>query len=114
MSATADYTLPGGIVGLTGPVDKPAPGTLPLRGDLAHVALAGRYLAAHYVIPVRRTVGKDGAVMLMMPRDDAEEVTRLSAGTDVEILDYAGDWCWAACGPEGPSGYFHSSELIAE
>ena len=43
------YTVPSGNIGLKGPVAKPAPGTLPLRGDLAHIALAGTHLAAHYV-----------------------------------------------------------------
>ena len=57
MSEQASYSLPEGIVGLTGPVDRPAPGTLPLRGDLAHIALAGRYLAAHYVIRKMEQMG---------------------------------------------------------
>lgn len=100
-----DYTVPDGVLGLVGPVQKPAPGTLPLRGDLAHIALAGRYLAAHYVIPQTRMVGADGAALQQAPRDDAEIHTRLAAGTPVELLDIAGDWAWICAGPQGPSGY---------
>ncbi len=51
MSDVTTYEVPDGPLNLAGPVARPAPGTLPLRGDLAHIALAGRHLAAHYVIP---------------------------------------------------------------
>lgn len=105
MTRPADYSLPTGTVGLTGPVERPAPGTLPLRGDLAHVALADRYLAAHYVVPLCRTVGPDGAQLKLTMRDDGEPGASIAAGTTVELLDCAGDWAWIACGPEGPSGY---------
>ena len=40
-SDASKYSVPGGNIGLKGPVAKPAPGTVPLRGDLAHIALAG-------------------------------------------------------------------------
>lgn len=106
-----DYTVPDGVLGLGGPVQKPAPGTLPLRGDLAHMALAGRYLAAHYVIPQARLVGQGGAALHLSPRDDAEIHTRLAAQTHVELLDIAGDWAWVCCGPQGPSGYCPASQL---
>ncbi|WP_374409158.1 hypothetical protein [Pelagerythrobacter sp.] len=112
MTAQVQYHLPEGPIGLTGPVARVAPGTLPLRGDLAHIALAGRYLAAHYVVPQPRTIGLAGATLHQIPRDDAGSVIDLAAGTPVEALDYAGDWCWASCGPEGPSGYLRTALLI--
>ncbi len=111
MSAAADYNLPEGIIGLNGPVQKPVPGTLPLRGDLAHVALAGSYLAAHYVIPHARKIGGEDVILKLNSRDDAEDGARLLAGTPVELLDCEGDWVWITCGPEGPSGYAHNSAL---
>ena len=113
MSESATYDLPQGIIGLTGPIARPAPGTLPLRGDLAHIALAHRYLAAHYVMPEKRTLGPNGATLLHQPRDDAEKGVVLAPGETVELLDIAGDWCWACCGPDGPSGYFRSRALAA-
>ena len=68
---SANYAMPTGRVGLKGPVPKPAPGTLPLRGDLAHIALAETHLAAHYVIPEVRAVNGDGADLHLMPREDS-------------------------------------------
>lgn len=105
--------MPSGIVGLAGPVDKPAPGTLPIRGDLAHIALAQRYLAAHYVIPELRTVGESGATFLLQPRDNSDSGASLEAGATVEVLDVAGDWVWACRGPDGPSGYLRTGALVA-
>ena len=113
MIAAAAYDLPTGIIGLSGPIERPAPGTLPLRGDLAHIALAHRYLAAHYVVPQVYTLGPDGAVLLHQPRDNADAGAKLAPGSTVELLDVAGDWCWACVGPEGPSGYFRSAALAA-
>lgn len=114
MSAPASYSLPEGIVGLKGPVEKPAPGTLPLRGDLAHIALANRYLAAHYVIPTCRTIADFGVTLKLNMRDDAEEGAKLEAGTTVELLDVAGDWAWITRGPEGPSGYVRLGTLAPD
>lgn len=114
MSDAADYTLPTGIVGLTEAVAKPAPGTLPLRGDLAHIALADTHLAAHYVIPVVRVIGSVSTMMFLSASDDAEIITDLEPGTEIEALDYAGAWCWACLGPEGPSGYVPVAALTPE
>ena len=111
MTSPASYTLPDGIVGLKGPVDRPAPGTLPLRGDLAHIALAGRYLAAHYVIPQLRRVGSEAVTLKIAMRDDADDGATIDAGAEIELLDCAGDWAWIACGPEGPSGYVRLGAL---
>lgn len=105
VTATASYSLPEMTVGLKGPVERPAPGTLPLRGDLAHIALADRFLAAHYVIPKTRRLGDAPVTVKLAMRDDADEGATLPAGETIELLDCAGDWAWIACGPEGPSGY---------
>jgi len=105
------YTVPEGVLGLKGPVDKPAPGTLPLRGDLAHMALAVSHLAAHYVIPHPRMVGDEGAALHLAPRSDAEVHHHLAPATAVELLDIAGDWAWVCLGPQGPSGYCLTAQL---
>lgn len=109
-----EYAVPTGVLGLKGPVEKPAPGTLPLRGDLAHIALAGVHLAAHYVIPQIRAVGTAGAGLRLAPRDDAEVFTRLAAETRFELLDIAGEWVWGCLGPHGPSGWCRASEIAAD
>ena len=105
------YGVPDGVLGLVGPVAKPAPGTLPLRGDLAHMALAGTHLAAHYVIPHARIVGAQGASLRLAAREDAETHHQLAAGAAVELLDIAGDWAWVCMGPQGPSGYCLTARL---
>lgn len=106
-----DYTIPGGILGLTGPIAKPAPGTLPLRGDLAHISLAGTHLAAHYVIPNLAEVSAAEANMRNQARDDADVNCTLAKGDMVEVLDFGHEWVWCCKGPEGPSGYVHTDCL---
>lgn len=107
----SDYAVPAGGLGLKGPVERPAPGSLPLRGDLAHMALAGTHLAAHYVIPHLRTVGAAGAGLRLSPRADAEVFATLPASSRFELLDVAGEWVWGCPGPQGPAGWCRASEL---
>lgn len=111
MSGATTYEVPSGPLRLAGPVVRPEPGTLPLRGDLAHIALAGTHLAAHYVIPHVRRIGAQETIMYLASRDDSEEVMRLEPGTEVEVLDVASEWLWVCLGPEGPSGYIKADCL---
>lgn len=110
---TTEYAVPAGVLGLKGPVEKPAPGTLPLRGDLAHIALAGSHLAAHYVIPHVRTIGTEGAGLRLAPRADGEIFATLPAGSRFELLDVAGEWVWGCPGPQGPTGWCRASDLAS-
>ncbi|MEM6909245.1 MAG: hypothetical protein AAF494_11245 [Pseudomonadota bacterium] len=109
-----EYKIPSRELGLNGPVTKPKPGTLPLRGDLAHIALAGKHLAAHYVIPERRSIGTSGAALHLLPRKDSEIANRMAPGAAFEVLDVEGDWVWGCAGPDGPSGYCHVDELAPQ
>ncbi len=111
MTETVAYRPPQGQLSLAGPVARPAMGTLPIRGDLAHIALANRYLVAHYVVPEQRTIGASGAALLCQPRDGSDPVAELEPGSPFEALDYAGEWCWGCRGPEGPSGYLRTALL---
>lgn len=106
-----EYAVPVGVLGLNGPVERPAPGTLPLRGDLAHIALAGTHLATHYVIPHLRAIGDAGAALRLAPDESAETFTQLAPGSRFELLDVAGEWVWGGPGPHGPSGWCRASEL---
>lgn len=110
----AKYAVPAEGVRLSGPVARPAPGTLPLRGDLAHIALASRYLAAHYVVPIARRIGNTDIALLLQPLAGADTVRTLPAGQPVELLDTQGDWCWVTLGPDGPSGYVQRTALAPE
>jgi len=105
MSGSALYQVPEGPLCLAGPIARPEPGTLPLRGDMAHIALAGTHLAAHYVVPHIRQIGDEGAVLHLASRADSDVVATLAAGTNFELLDIVGDWAWGCLGPDGPSGY---------
>ena len=110
MSDNAAYPIPDGPLGLTGPVKKPAPGTLPLRGDVAHIALANRYLVPHYVVP--NIVTLPAATPVFLTQDDRSEVLlTLETGDSFEVLDFTSEWAWGACGPDGPSGYVKRSAL---
>ncbi len=110
VGAEHEYEVPTEQLSLSGPVSRPEATRLPIRGDLAHVALARRYLVAHYVVPQVRTLAVDSS-LLRTPRDDAEEVAALVAATEVEVLDCAGAWAWACLGPEGPTGYLPIAAL---
>ena len=111
MTDAGAYPLPEGQLSLSGPVARPAVGTLPIRGDLAHIALANRYLVAHYVVPQPRQICEAGATLLCLPREASDPVIALDPGAAFEALDYSGDWCWGCCGPEGPSGYLPMTAL---
>ncbi len=104
MSDQPKYQVPERQLALSGPVARPEHTGLPIRGDLAHIALADHYLVANYVVPMDRVLNSD-ATLHSLPRADAEAVARLSAGTRFELLDIAGAWAWGCLGPQGPAGY---------
>ncbi|MXP13459.1 hypothetical protein GRI44_01650 [Altererythrobacter confluentis] len=117
MNKAGTYELPEGLLALDGPVVRPKPGTLPIRGDLAHIALADKFLVAHYVVPQTRPIGGADVELKLAPRDDAETVTTLAAGSYFEVMDFTGTgaaaWAWGCCGPDGPTGYVPASTLAA-
>lgn len=105
------YDLPKGLLALDGPIARPAPGTLPIRGDLAHIALARRYLVAHYVVPQVYRIGPADAELKLTANPQSTTVAMLPAGSALEILDHAGAWSWGCVGPEGPTGYVLTAQL---
>lgn len=109
MSDSTTYPIPNRQLSLSGPVARPEPGTLPLRGDVAHIALANRFLVPHYVVPTVVEVA-DGPAPLLLGMDEAsEQIAVLDMGDRFEALDVSDNWVWGACGPEGPSGYVKRS-----
>ena len=90
---------------LSGPVARPDPASVPIRGDLAHVALAGTHFVPHYAVPQPRAVLPGGAPLLAEAVSDAEELCVLMEGDSFEVLDVAGQWAWGCIGVEGPVGY---------
>lgn len=95
---------------LSGPVTRPS-AAIPLRGDLAHVALAGRYFVPHYAVPQPRAVLPGGAPLMASTSADAAEICTLMEGDSFEVLDLVAGYAWGCLSLEGPSGYIHLDRL---
>lgn len=104
-------THPQGPYVLAGPIARPDPRQEPIRGDLAHVALAGKHFVPHYAVPQPRIVMPGGAPLLTDPKDDAEELCVLMEGDSFEALDIVGKWVWGCLSLEGPVGYVRADQL---
>jgi hypothetical protein len=100
------------LLSLNGPSIAADPGRLPLRGDLAHIKLAGRCFVPHYAAPMLHRA-KAGAVLLVQARDDAEMITALPEGSLFEVLDIAGSWAWGQIENDGFVGYVPLADLEA-
>jgi len=103
--------MPLGPFALSGPVDKPDPRQIPVRGDIAHIALAGMYFVPHYVVPMQRMVGDCGANMRAEASDASEIVYDLSPGQRFDLLDVTQGWAWGCTGPDGAVGFVKLTEL---
>jgi hypothetical protein len=102
-----------GMLSLTGPGATAEAGHLPVRGDLAHIKLAGRYFVPHYAVPMPHAIARDGAVLRKAGKAEAEMVETLPAGAIFDVLDIAGGWAWGQYGEDGPVGYIPLAELKA-
>ena len=101
------------VYALTGPQPKAEPGRTPLRGDLAHIGLAGKHFVPHYAVPQPRTVMPGGAALLANPGESAEELCVLMEGDSFEVLDVVGGWAWGCLGIGGLVGYVRVDRLEA-
>ena len=100
-----------GPYALSGPVVRPEARKVPLRGDIAHIGLAGRYFVPHYAVPQPRSVLQRGAALYADPSESAEELCVLMEGDSFEVLDVVGSWAWGCLSLEGPVGYVHIDRL---
>ncbi len=101
------YTRPfriDAMLAMTGPSVTADPGCLPVRGDLAHVKLAGRYFVPHYAVPMPHAI-KPGAALRALGSAESEVIMELPAGETFNVLDIAGAWAWGQLGEEGRVGY---------
>lgn len=115
LAAHDSYTRPSrldGMLAMTGPSVTADPGCLPVRGDLAHIKLAGRYFVPHYAVPMPHVI-KPGAVLRSASRADGEAIMELPAGETFNVLDMAGPWAWGQLGEEGRVGYVAIAQLEA-
>lgn len=116
--ATLDsYTRPqqlDGMLAMTGPSVPAEPGCLPVRGDLAHIKLAGIHFVPHYAVPMPHVL-VSAAQLRAAPRNDAVAVAvaDLVAGTAFNVLDIVGGWAWGQVDEDGLVGYLPMSGLTA-
>ena len=106
-----EHSHPQGPYTLAGPAVRPDPRRVPLRGDLAHIALAGKHFVPHYAVPQPRSVMPGGAPVMTETGEDAAELCTLLEGDSFEVLDVAGGWAWGCLSLEGPVGYVRLDRL---
>jgi hypothetical protein len=102
LTATA---IPTGQLALSGPAEKLDAAHWPVRGDLAHIRLAGRCFVPHYAVPMERLVVPQGASLHALNSADSEVRETLSGGTLFNVLDVTGGWAWGQVGDDGFVGY---------
>lgn len=93
--------LDGRNFALPGPMKITDPARTPVRGDLAHIALAGRYFVPHYAVPLPKRIAASGAALRATARADAETLAQLAPGSGFEVLDIAGGTAWGQAGGDG-------------
>ncbi len=97
----------GASFALSGPVAKPDPARVPVRGDVAHIRLAGTVFVPHYVVPMPHRARADVAV-LAAPGGEARGA--LGEGAQFDVLDLAGSHAWGEM-PGGVVGYVAADQL---
>jgi len=99
---------------LTGPSQNAAPEHLPVRGDLAHIRLAGQHFVPHYAAPMLHRASGAGASVHASASEDADVRAKLEPGTLFAVLDIAGQWAWGQVETDdgnGAVGYVSMNEL---
>ncbi|MFN3820446.1 NlpC/P60 family protein [Blastomonas sp.] len=102
---TDDAPAPVRQFALAGPVADYDPRTTPIRGDLADIALAGRFFAPHYVEPQLHRVSAGGTMLRKAASRDSEAVSQLLPGEAFALLDSTGEWGWGYGLHDGYCGY---------
>ena len=98
-------TIPTGQLSLSGPSEKLDAAHWPLRGDLAHIRLAGKCFVPHYAVPMPRVIAAGGATLRNGNGPDSDTLAELAAETLFNVLDIAGNWAWGQVGEDGLVGY---------
>ncbi len=107
---SADPAALGTSFALTGPSPALAPGHVPVRGDLAHIAMAGKWFVPHYAVPMPHVVRAGGAPLLKAA-SGTEVLENLAVGACFDVLEMSGGWCWGQAGPDGLVGYIAANKL---
>ena len=110
-SDLSDAIIPAGQLALSGPSKQLDAAHWPVRGDLAHIRLAGICFVPHYAVPMPLVIAGGAAVLRAASGDSAEAIASLAAGTQFNVLDLAGGWAWGQVGEDGLVGYLPLSAL---
>ena len=105
--------IPSGQLALSGPAEKLDAAHWPVRGDLAHIRLAGRCFVPHYAVPMEHVVKAPGAALLAAGKAGAALREELAEGALFNVLDIAGGWAWGQVGEDGFVGYL-PMEMLEE
>ena len=108
---SADPAAVGASFTLTGPSPVLAPGHVPVRGDLAHIAMAGKCFVPHYSVPMPHVVRAGGAPLLKATAAGSDVFAQLAVGARFDVLEIAGGWCWGQAGEGGSVGYVARDKL---
>ncbi len=101
----------GRELSLAGPSPRADSVALPVRGDLAHIRLAGIHFVPHYAVPMPHRVRAGGAELRKAGSSDGEVLVSLTPGVQFDVLDMAGGWAWGETGEGGPVGYVALDQL---
>ena len=108
-----DYVIPTGQLALSGPSEKLDAAHLPVRGDLAHIRLAGRCFVPHYAVPMERRIAAGGTALRVAGNAAAAVREELNSGALFNVLDMSGGWAWGQVGEDGFVGYVPLEALAA-
>jgi hypothetical protein len=104
--------IPAGELSLAGPADRSDKPHLPVRGDLAHIGLAGRYFVPHYAVPMPHTA-LIASTLRGAGRDSGDALRDLAKGEVFDVLDISGGWAWGQAASDHLVGYVEMAVLEA-
>lgn len=104
--------VPTAQLALLRPSDRSDKPHLPVRGDLAHIGLAGRYFVPHYAVPMPHTV-KQTAILRSAGKGDSEALRTLRTAEVFDVLDISGGWAWGQCKDDMLVGYVELNAIEA-
>ena len=88
---TGSLFTSGQFFALSGPSVKLDPAVVPVRGDLAHIRMAGQVFVPHYIVPVAYRAKAETPVLKSV---GGEASAMLAAGAVFDVLDIAGGHAW--------------------
>lgn len=102
--------VPTEQLALVRPADRSDKPHLPVRGDLAHIGLAGRYFVPHYAVPMPHVL-KATRILRNAGKAEGEALRTLAAGETFDVLDISGGWAWGQAKADLLVGYVEFAQL---